>query len=82
MIKLRKGDRVTWSPAKARKYGSGVIPDKVYHGVVDSQTKSGNRNSVWVRFDTKVTGAGTNLYMTPIRGLTKVKARKPGTTKK
>ena len=71
--KFRKGDRVSWRP-KSRAF-QGVIPDRIYHGTVHSQPKSGSRNSVWVRFDTPVVKSGSNLYLTPVAGLTKLKRR-------
>ena len=71
--KFRKGDRVSWRP-RARAF-QGVIPDRIYHGTVEGQPKSGSRNSVWVRFDTPVVKSGSNLYLTPVAGLTKLKRR-------
>jgi len=71
--KFRKGDRVSWR-LKSRSF-QGVIPDRIYHGTVEGQPKSGSRNSVWVRFDTPVVKSGSHLYLTPVAGLTKLKRR-------
>jgi len=71
--KFRRGDRVSWRPRS--KAFSGLIPDRFYHGTVEGQPKSGSRSSVWVRFDTPVTGAGTRLFLTPVAGLNKLKRR-------
>ncbi len=71
--KFRKGDRVSWRPRS--KSFHGVIPDRIYHGTVAGQPKSGSRSSVWVRFDTPVVRSGSNLYLTPVAGLTRLKGR-------
>ena len=69
--KFRKGDRVSWRH-RTRAF-TGLIPDRIYHGIVEGQPKSGLRNSVWVRFDTPVAKSGTNLFMVPVASLTKLK---------
>ena len=71
--KFRKGDRVSWRPRSSVYHG--VIPDKIYHGTVEGQPKSGSRTSVWVRFDIPVAKSGSSLFMTPVAGLTKLKRR-------
>ncbi len=71
--KFRKGDRVSWRP-RSRSF-QGVIPDRIYHGTVEGQPKSGSRTLVWVRFDTPIAKSGSHLYLTPVAGLTKLKRR-------
>jgi len=46
-----------------------------FSGTVEGQPKSGSRNLVWVRFDTPVVKSGSNLYLTPVAGLNKLKRR-------